>query len=170
LLSDCCRRTRAVVAEGLAVRRVARIVAGWLLLFLGVAALALPGPGLLLLLAGLVVLSQEYDWAERRVEPVKRVAFAAAAAGVQTVTRIALSAAGAMALAGVGVLWGLDPKIPEFWIFGPHLPFAGWSTGTSLIVSAVIAFGLLIWSIHRFRNRDPQVAREEATAGVQRPD
>jgi hypothetical protein len=158
------------IAEGHAVRRVAKIVAGWLLLLLGVAALALPGPGLLLLLAGLVVLSQEYDWAEKRVEPVKRAAFAAAAAGVRTVPRIAASAIGALALAGVGLLWGLDPTIPEFWIFGPKLPFAGWSTGTSLIVSSVIALGLLAWSVYRFGNQSPEAAREEATAGVQRPD
>lgn len=151
-------------------RRVARIVAGWLLLLLGVAALALPGPGLLLLLAGLVVLSQEYDWAERRVEPVKRAAFAAAAAGVATVPRILASAAAAFGLAGIGVLWGLDPRIPEFWVLGPHLPFGGWSTGVSLILSSVIALGLLVWSIYRFRDQSPQVAREEATAGVQRPD
>jgi len=152
------------------VRRVAKIVAGWLLLLLGVAALALPGPGLLLLLAGLVVLSQEYDWAERRVEPVKRAAFAAAAAGVQTVPRIAVSAIAALGLAGVGLLWGLDPRIPEFWIFGPKLPFGGWSTGTSLIVSSVIALGLLAWSVYRFGSRSPEAAPEEATAGVQNPD
>ncbi len=151
-------------------RRVARIVAGWLLLLLGVAALALPGPGLLLLLAGLVVLSQEYDWAERRVEPVKRAAFAAAAAGVQTTPRILASAVGALGLAGIGVLWGLDPEIPEFWILGPRLPFGGWSTGVSLILSSVIALALLVWSIYRFRSQSPQAAREEATAGVQRPD
>ena len=46
-------------------------ILGWVLVLVGVAALVLPGPGLLLLLAGLVVLSQEYEWAERRVEPVK---------------------------------------------------------------------------------------------------
>jgi hypothetical protein len=152
------------------VRRVARIAAGWLLLLLGVAAIALPGPGLLLLLAGLVVLSQEYDWAERRVEPVKRAAFTAAAAGVQTMPRILVSAAGALVLAGIGVVWGLDPRIPEFWIFGPHLPFAGWSTGVSLILSSVIALGLLVWSILRFRKQSPEQAREEATAGVRAPD
>jgi hypothetical protein len=151
------------------VRRAAKTIVGWLLLLVGVAALALPGPGLLLLLAGLVVLSQEYDWAARRVEPVKRAAFAAAAAGVKTVTRIMLSAAGALWLMGLGVLWGLDPQIPEFWILGPRLPFGGWSTGTSLIISGFIALGLLAWSVIRFRKVEPQQAREEATAGVQSP-
>jgi len=159
----------ASIAEGPAVRRAAKTILGWLLLLLGVAALALPGPGLLLLLAGLVVLSQEYAWAERRVEPVKRAAFAAAAAGVATVTRILLSAAAALVLMGVGVLWGLNPQIPEFWIFGPRLPFGGWSTGTSLIVSGFVALGLLAWSIARFRNAEPQEARQEATAGVRSP-
>lgn len=158
------------IAERFAVRKFALIVFGWLLLLLGVAALALPGPGLLLLLAGLVVLSQEYEWAKRRVKPVKRAAFAAAAAGVQTVPRIMASAAGALGLAGIGVLWGLDPNIPQFWIFGPHLPFGGWSTGASLISSAVIALGLLVWSVHRFRDQSPEVAREKATAGVQGTD
>lgn len=150
-------------------RKVGRNVLGWGLLALGLAAILLPGPGLLMLLAGLVVLSQEYDWAARRVEPVKRKAFAAAAAGVQTGPRILFSAAAALGLGGVGVLWGLDPQIPRFWILGPRLPFGGWSTGTSLIVSAVIALALLGWSFKRFRHADPESAKQEATAGVHRP-
>jgi Putative transmembrane protein (PGPGW) len=51
--------------------RVGRQVLGWALVVLSVAALILPGPGLLLLAAGLVVLSQEYEWAAPRVEPVR---------------------------------------------------------------------------------------------------
>ena len=38
---------------------------------LGVAAIFLPGPGLLGIFAGLALLSQQYEWAERRVEPVR---------------------------------------------------------------------------------------------------
>ena len=56
-------------------RKTGVTVLGWILVLLGLAALVLPGPGLLLLLAGLIVLSQEYDWAERRVEPLKEKAF-----------------------------------------------------------------------------------------------
>lgn len=151
-----------------ALRKVGRNVLGWGLLALGVAAILLPGPGLLMLLAGLVVLSQEYDWAARRVAPVKRQAFAAAAAGVQTVPRIVISVVAALGLAGVGVVWGLDPQIPRFWIFGPTLPFGGWSTGVSLIASAAIALGLLAWSFRRFRHADPESARQGATAGAHR--
>lgn len=151
-------------------RKVGRNVLGWTLLVLGVAAIALPGPGLLMLLAGLVVLSQEYDWASRRVAPVKRRAFTAAAAGVRTIPRIALSVAAALTMAGVGVVWGLDPTIPEFWVFGPNLPFAGWSTGASIIVSAAVALALLGWSVRRFRIEAPRPARHNATAGLQRSD
>lgn len=64
--------------------RIAKVVLGWLLVVAGVAALALPGPGLLALFAGLVLLSQQYEWARRRVEPVKRAAFRAAAESVQS--------------------------------------------------------------------------------------
>lgn len=124
---------------------------GWVLVVLGIGALILPGPGLLLLLAGLVVLSQEYEWAEKRVEPVKEKAFGVAAAGVSTYPRIAMSALGATALVGVGVFWGLDPPIPSVGPLGPSLPFGGWATGSSIIVSGLVAMGLLVYSIKRFR-------------------
>ena len=68
-------------------------VVGWILILAGLAALVLPGPGLLMLFAGLVVLSQQYEWAERRLEPVERVAKRAAAEGVETWLRVALSTA-----------------------------------------------------------------------------
>ncbi|MGI8578544.1 MAG: PGPGW domain-containing protein [Nocardioidaceae bacterium] len=126
-------------------------VLGWVLVVLGIGALILPGPGLLLLLAGLVVLSQEYAWAEQRVEPVKRKAFGVAKAGVSTYPRIVMSALGAIALMAVGVIWGLDPPVPSVGALGPHLPFGGWATGISIIASGLVAFGLLVYSIQRFR-------------------
>src|SRR5215468_6724663 len=86
-------------------RKTMVTVLGWVLVLLGLAALVLPGPGLLLLLAGLVLLSQEYEWAERRVEPVKQQAFKAAKAGVATWPRILLSALAAISLIVLGVIW-----------------------------------------------------------------
>jgi uncharacterized membrane protein YbaN (DUF454 family) len=48
------------------VKRFALIAAGWILVVLGVAGLFLPVlPGFLLILAGLWILSSEYDWARR---------------------------------------------------------------------------------------------------------
>ncbi len=129
-------------------------VLGWLLLLVGAAALVLPGPGLLLVLAGVLVLSQEYPWAERRVEPVKQKAFEAAAVGVQTWPRILLSALAALSLVAAGVVWCLEPTIPRVWIFGPRLPFTGWPAGSSLILSGLVALGLLVWSVRTFRQPD----------------
>ena len=118
---------------------------------LGIVALVLPGPGLLMLLAGVAVLSQEYEWAERRLDPVKLRAFRAAAYGVQTWPRILLSALGGLTLIGIGIVWGVGVRIPTWWILGPQLPAQGWGTGSSLLLSGLIALGLLVYSIRRFR-------------------
>jgi len=126
-------------------------VVGWLLVIAGIVALVLPGPGLLLLLAGLVVLSQHYEWAERRVEPLKAKAFDVAKAGVASIPRILLSATGAAALIAVGIFWWVDPRIPEIGPIGPELPLGGWTTGSSIIVSGLVAATLLVYSIRRWR-------------------
>ena len=132
-------------------RKASVTVVGWLLVIAGIVALVLPGPGLLLLLAGLVVLSQHYEWAERRVEPVKEKAFELARAGVASIPRILLSASGVAALIAVGIFWWVDPRIPEIGPIGPDLPLGGWTTGLSIIVSGVVAVTLLVYSIRRWR-------------------
>lgn len=124
---------------------------GWTLTLLGIAAIALPGPGFLLLLSGVVVLSQEYPWAERRVEPLKRKAFDVAAAGVDTWPRILLSCASALGLVAAGVVWSLEPTIPRVWVLGPQLPYSGWVAGSSMILSGLVALGLIGYSMRRFR-------------------
>ena len=140
-------------------------VLGWILTLVGIAALVLPGPGLLLMVAGLVVLSQEYAWAEKRVEPLKRKAFEVAATGVQTWPRILFSGASALGLVAAGVVWWLEPTIPRFWILGPELPFSGWPAGSSLILSGVVALALLVYSVRRFRVADRHA---ESTASTPR--
>jgi len=132
-------------------RKVSVTVVGWLLVVAGIVALVLPGPGLLLLLAGLVVLSQHYDWAERRVAPVKEKAFGVAKAGVASVPRILLSSTGAAALIAVGIFWWVDPRIPEIGPIGPDLPLGGWTTGLSIILSGIVAAALIVYSIKRWR-------------------
>lgn len=148
-------------------RRILLLVLGWFMVILGVAALALPGPGLLLLAGGLAVLSQEYAWAERRLEPVKARAFDTARAGVKTNLRIVLSALGALSLVAIGVLWAVGPRIPKVWIFGPELPFAGWGTGSSLIVSGIVALGLLVYSIRRWRGPGAADERQRDAAAAE---
>jgi uncharacterized protein (TIGR02611 family) len=142
-------------------------VLGWVLTVAGIGLLALPGPGMLTLVAGLAILSQEYEWAERRLHPVKEKAFQAAAAGVETWPRIIMSTLGALALVAAGIVWWVSPTIPEFWIFGPKLPFAGWGSGLSIVLSGIVAIGLLVYSIRRFRygiEPEPSTVPEDAGA------
>jgi Putative transmembrane protein (PGPGW) len=64
------------------VRRIARVVGGWTLLGVGAALLVLPGPGLLVIAAGLALLATEYEWAARLLHKVKaRLATARQAIG-----------------------------------------------------------------------------------------
>jgi uncharacterized protein (TIGR02611 family) len=53
-------------------KRIAVSVAGLLLLAIGLAMLVLPGPGLLLIIAGLAVLATEYVWAQRTLNFAKQ--------------------------------------------------------------------------------------------------
>ncbi len=154
---------------GAAAKRVVLEVVGWLLVIGGIAALVLPGPGLLMLFAGLVVLSQQYEWAERRLAPVERAAMRTAAEGVENWFRIAVSTCGALVLIGLGVLWLANPDVPSWWWFRDSwwLPGAPWA-GLSLVLSGLIALALIGWSYYKFRVRgDDPVPRidEESSEG-----
>src|SRR5829696_2587121 len=93
-------------------QRVALEILGWLLVLAGLAALVLPGPGLVLLAAGLWVHSQSYEWADRLLDPVKRAAYKTAADSVETWPKIVLSSLFAMGIIVVGIVWGISPEVP----------------------------------------------------------
>lgn len=136
-------------------KRTGLTILGWLLVLAGVAALVLPGPGLLMLFAGLAVLSQEYAWAQRRVEPVKAAAYKAAADGVQTWPRILLSTLGICCLLGLGVLWIVQPPAPGWWpVRDDWWLLGGWAAGLTLVLSGLIALALLVYSLRNFRQTD----------------
>jgi hypothetical protein len=134
-----------------AAKRIVLEVLGWVLLLLGIAAIFLPGPGLLGIFAGLALLSQQYDWAERRVEPVRLRALKGAAEGVETWPRIIASCLGALVLAGCGVLWIMKPPSPDWWPLSDAwwLPGGIW-TGVTQVLSAIIALALIVYSYRRF--------------------
>lgn len=146
-------------------RRTGIEILGWTLVLVGIAALVLPGPGMLTIVAGLAVLSQQYVWAERQLHPIKIKAFHAAAVGVKTWPRITISFLGGVWIIAVGIFWGLQPPVPGWWPVHDDwwLP-GGWGTGTTMIVSGLIAFALIVYSIRRFGTKpDPvQVAKEAA--------
>lgn len=145
-----------------AARRLALEIAGWTLLVAGIAALVLPGPGLLMVFGGLAILSQQYEWAERRLNPIKYRALKGAAESVETPLRIAISTFGVLFLVACGVLWIIKPDQPGWWPLPDWLWLAGGAgTGITLLVSAVIAVALLIYSFKRFYGKPDAVAELE---------
>jgi hypothetical protein len=118
-------------------------VAGSLLLLTGVALLVLPGPGLLLVLGGMLVLANGFPAAQRFVDPVERRAMQAAEESVSSPLRIAFSVGTGLVLITAGVVWWLRP----------NLPLGGWPTGISLILSGLILLTLLVVSHRRVKRR-----------------
>jgi len=53
-------------------KRIAVTVVGFAVLLAGVAMLVLPGPGIVVIIAGLAILATEYVWAERMLAEAKR--------------------------------------------------------------------------------------------------
>jgi uncharacterized protein (TIGR02611 family) len=54
-----------------AARKIAVALVGFPLLILGVILIPLPGPGLLVCAAALVILALEFDWADRHLQIVR---------------------------------------------------------------------------------------------------
>lgn len=124
-------------------KRIAALVAGGLVLLVGIALLVLPGPGLLLVLAGLLILANEFPAVEKYVDPVQDRAMKAAEDSVSSPLRIAGSVLAGLALIAAGAVWGLFP----------NLPLGGWPTGSSLMLSGVVLLALLVYSYRRVQVR-----------------
>lgn len=136
-------------------RRTGSEFLGWTLVIVGIPMMPLPGPGTIVLVAGIALLARHYSWARRVLDPLRRRAVEAAKYGVATWPRIVASALGGLWLLALGITWVVSPTIPEFdvWFvhFGPKLPGHGWAGGLGLMASAVAAWGLLAYSVHRWR-------------------
>lgn len=148
-------------------RDVALMMLGWVLVVAGIAALVLPGPGLVMVFAGLAILSQRYTWAEKRLRPIEIRAMKGAAEGVETVPRIVASGLFALTIVGLGVLWLLTPPMPPWWSLPEILWLPGGrATGSTLVLSGLVGIALLVWSVRRYHGRPEEVERiEERAAG-----
>lgn len=137
---------------GAALKRLVLETVGWILVVVGIAALVLPGPGLLALFAGFALLSQQYEWAERRLQPIKQRALRAAAEGVETWPRVVFSVIGAVVLLSCGVLWIWNPPAPDGWpVAESWWLIGGLATGATQVASGIIALALIVYSFRRFR-------------------
>ena len=146
-----------------AARRVAIESVGWILVVAGIAALVLPGPGLLMVFGGMAILSQQYEWAERRLDPIKYRALKGAAESVETLPRLVASVTGALLLFAAGALWIASPPVPGWWPLSEAwwLP-GGVATAVTQIGSGIIALALLVYSYRRFHGKPDAVAALES--------
>lgn len=134
-------------------------ILGWTLIPVGIVLMPLPGPGMLIVVAGVALLSRRHVWAQKILDPLRRRAVDAAKYGVATWPRIIISFLGGVWLVVLGFVWWASPEIPEFSIlsigFGPQLPAHGWGTAIGLWASAGAAWGLLAYSVIRWREPHP---------------
>lgn len=147
-----------------AVKGLGLKVLGWVLLVVGVILMPAPGPGAMVILLAMVVLATQYEWADRRLDKVKVWALKGAADSVKTWPRIVASLLGVAWLVGLGIFWGMRPPAPDWWpLRESWWLIGGWGTGATLILSAVIALGFIVYSFRTFRGLpDPEAAAERA--------
>jgi hypothetical protein len=102
-----------------------------------------------LVLGGLLVLSTEFPAVDKYIDPIQHKAMEAMEQTVSSPLRLAGSILVGAALIAAGVLWGLVKT----------LPLGGWPTGSSLILSGLVAWGLLVYSYWRVRHKRASAAR-----------
>lgn len=93
-------------------KRIGVTIAGFGVVGLGIVLLPLPGPGLLVVVAGLAILATEYAWARRALQEARDRARQASAASVQNTLSTVLTVLGGLGLVGLGVAVIVVPQIP----------------------------------------------------------
>ena len=112
------------------VKRFAATIAGSALLVLGLAMMVLPGPGILVIVAGLAILATEYVWAQRLLKRARTEAEKVQEAAVASPVRT-----GATVLFGVGLL---ALGLAMVFLRDVDLPFWSPVTGGILAVTALV--------------------------------
>ncbi len=132
--------------------------AGWTVVVVGVVLMPLPGPGTLIVVAGLRILVPYHRWAAASYDRVRDRAVAAARAGVATRPRVVVSIAGVVWVAVLTGMYVVDVSIPQATVLGvtvgPSLPFHSTATVVGLFVSSVASAGATLYSIVSLRPSD----------------
>ena len=118
-------------------RRIALTVLGLGVLGLGIAMLALPGPGFLVVALGFFILSLEYEWARSRFEQVRRKAADLADQAAANRFSSAFTILFALGMIAAGIAWIVVDTLPAS---------SGWSGG-SLILSGLVILTTMIVSL-----------------------
>jgi cation:H+ antiporter len=125
-----------------AARKFFVTTAGIVLLGVGVVLLVAPGPGLIVIALGLIVLGTEYEWARRRGRTTLHKAQQAADAAAARPAALAGSTTFAVGMIVLGILLAVVDSLPG----------SGVASGVSLALSGVLILGTLTWSVRRRRS------------------
>ena len=141
------------IGHNRAVKTVVVAVLGGLLTLAGIGLLVLPGPGFVLIAAGLAVLATRFSWAKKPLD----YAMDKAEQGIEEVGKSPWRAAGAaiaaLVLIGLGVLA----------LAGIDLPFVNTLSAIILIVSGLVLIGTIVFAR---RQEKVEAARAERPAGA----
>ena len=129
-------------------RRLLLSTLGWSLVLVGVVLYPLPGPGLLVLVLGLALLSRYDPWAARALVETRRT--------VATWPRLLVTASVTVALGASGLVWLADPARPDWWLLPAWtwLPGGTWA-GVGQIVSGVAGLAIVVWARVALVRREP---------------
>jgi len=117
-------------------KTVVTAVLGALLLIAGIALLVLPGPGFVLVAAGLAVLATRFEWARKPLDYAKDKAQQGIEEVARSKVRAGLALVCALALIAGGVLG----------ILGVDVPFLNTLSAILLIVSGLILIGTIVYA------------------------
>ncbi|MBM9468702.1 PGPGW domain-containing protein [Nakamurella leprariae] len=132
---------------------------GGLLLLGGIALLVLPGPGFVLVAAGLAILATQFDWAKRPLEYAKVKAEQGVHEVARSWWRAAFAVACAVALLVVGVLG----------LLGVDLPLVNRMSAVLLLLSGIALIGTVVYARVRGPRADPARHRDAGTTVATAP-
>lgn len=147
-------------------KRFAITLVGAALLLIGLAMMVLPGPGILLIVAGLAVLATEYVWARALLERAKEKAQQVQEAAVSSPLRTAGSVVFALAMIAVGALMLVVDDV-EWPVLASTLDKV-WSplTGSIVIITGLILATTTILTIKTAKGEPTTYTAEEYGRGA----
>jgi hypothetical protein len=127
-------------------KRIVVMLVGAALLLGGLVMLVTPGPGIVLIVAGLAVLATEYVWAQRLLKTARSQAEKVQEAAVASPVRTAGTVVFGVGLLGLGLAMVFRPDV--------DLPFWSPVTGGILAVTALILLVTTYLTIRAARGED----------------
>ena len=137
-------------------RRVAVAVVGGALTLAGIALLVLPGPGFVLVAAGLAVLATHFSWARKPLDYARDKA----EQGIEEVGKSPLRAVGAALAASVLIVLGVLALV------GVDLPFVNAFTAVVLIISGLFLVGTVVFARRQEKLEEAKAHRPPAVPGT----